>query len=140
MSVPMPATVVLIVCRTILVGEPDQNAGWTGHENRQWDTTDSVMHCRRQEVSLYEMGDLGVPSSFLPDGLDPQPFNVQRCQRAGLMLGAHWNEQNKDSDYRFWRVACPVPVIDTRTGETIAWSMPDCGKRGKVVCERDTAI
>ncbi len=28
-SVPMPASVVLIVCKTEIAGPPDQNAAWT---------------------------------------------------------------------------------------------------------------
>jgi hypothetical protein len=37
-------------------------------------------------------------------------------------------------------VACPVPIINTITGEVIAWKLPDCGHRDTVVCEVDTAI
>jgi hypothetical protein len=56
------------------------------------------------------------------------------------MLGVQWDQSHKSSKYRFWRVACPVPIVDTRTGEVIAWKMPDCGHRDTVVCEVDTAI
>jgi len=130
--VPMPAIVVLILCKTVIAGEPDINSKWTGYENRAWDTTHSMMTCRRQEVQLYD------PAEAM--GADPVPFTVNQCQRAGVMLGAQWDVSHRSSSYRYWRTACPVPIIDTRTGETIAWSLPDCGKRGKVICERDTAI
>ena len=134
MPVPMPTAVVLIVCKTVLAGPPDHNAAYTGYENRQWAIEHSMMVCRRQEVQLFEVGDAGFSEA------DPQPFNPQRCQRAGIMLGAQWDASNKGSAYRFWRVACPVPIIDTRTGEIIAWKMPECGKRDVVRCEVDAEI
>jgi hypothetical protein len=132
MPVPMPSAVVLIVCKTVIAGEPDINAKWTGYENREWLIEDSMMQCRRQEVQLYDQSEAM--------GAAAQPFNQQRCQRASLMLGVQWDQAHKNSSYRFWRVACPVPIVDTRTGEVIAWKMPECGHRDTVICEIDTAI
>lgn len=132
MPVPMPSAVVLIVCKTVIAGEPDINAKWTGYENREWLIEDSMMQCRRQEVQLYDQSEAM--------GAAAQPFNQQRCQRASLMLGIQWDQAHKSSSYRFWRVACPVPIVDTRTGEVIAWKMPECGHRDTVICEIDTAI
>ncbi len=132
MPVPMPSAVVLIVCKTVIAGEPDINAKWTGYENREWLIEDSMMQCRRQEVQLYDQSEAV--------GAAAQPFNQQRCQRASLMLGVQWDQAHKSSSYRFWRVACPVPIVDTRTGEVIAWKMPECGHRDTVICEIDTAI
>jgi hypothetical protein len=132
MPVPMPSAVVLIVCKTVIAGEPDINAKWTGYENREWLIEDSMMQCRRQEVQLYDQSEAM--------GAAAQPFNQQRCQRASLMLGVQWDQAHKSSSYRFWRVACPVPIVDTRTGEVIAWKMPECGHRDTVICEIDTAI
>ncbi|MDJ0514676.1 MAG: hypothetical protein QNJ62_14635 [Methyloceanibacter sp.] len=132
MPVPMPSAVVLIVCKTVVAGEPDINAKWTGYENREWAIEHGMMQCRRQEVQLFDQAEaLGAAA---------QPFNQQRCQRASLMLGVQWDQAHKSSNYRFWRVACPVPIVDTRTGEVIAWKMPECGRRDTVVCEVDTAI
>jgi hypothetical protein len=132
MPVPMPAAVVLIVCKTVLVGEPDQNAKWTGYENREWATEHSMMVCRRQEVQLFDQAEaLGAQS---------QPFNEQRCQRSGIMLGTQWDMSHRSSSYRFWRVACPVAIMDTRTGEVIGWKMPECGHRDTVRCEGDISI
>jgi hypothetical protein len=128
----MPSAVVLIVCKTVIAGEPDINAKWTGYENREWLIEDSMMQCRRQEVQLYDQSEAM--------GAAAQPFNQQRCQRASLMLGVQWDQAHKSSSYRFWRVACPVPIVDTRTGEVIAWKMPECGHRDTVICEIDTAI
>lgn len=132
MPVPMPAAVVLIVCKTVVAGEPDVNAKWTGYENRTWAIEDGMMQCRRHEVQLYDQSEAM--------GAAAQPFNQQRCQRASLMLGVQWDQAHKSSSYRFWRVACPVPIVDTRTGEVIAWKMPECGHRDTVVCEVDSAI
>lgn len=130
--VPMPAAVVLIVCKVTIAGPPDQNAEWTGAQNLEWATEHSMMVCRRQEVQLYDQSEAM--------GAEAQPFTINRCQRAGIMLGAEWDAGHPFSEYRFWRVACPVPIVDTRTGKTIAWKMPECGHRETVICEMDTPI
>ncbi|BAQ18266.1 hypothetical protein GL4_2833 [Methyloceanibacter caenitepidi] len=134
MPVPMPSAVVLIVCKTVMLpaDQHDVNSKWTGYENRTWAIENSMMQCRRQEVQLYDQSEAM--------GAAAQPFNQQRCQRASLMLGVEWDQAHKSSSYRFWRVACPVPIVDTRTGEVIAWKMPECGHRDTVICEVDTAI
>ncbi|ODS01383.1 hypothetical protein AUC68_00535 [Methyloceanibacter methanicus] len=138
----MPSAIVLIVCKTVVAGPADQNAAYTGYENLEWATEHSMMVCRRQKVDLYDPavdGGFDVSGKRLPAAA-PQPFNQQRCQRAGITLGVNWDQAHRGSKYRFWRVACPVPIVDTRTGEVIAWKMPECGRRDIVVCEVDTAI
>jgi len=132
MAVPMPAAVVLIVCKTFISGPEDQNARYTGYENREWATEHSMMVCRRQEVQLFDQAE--------SQGAAAQPFTTQRCQRSGIMLGTQWDASHRGSNYRFWRVACPVPIVDTKTGEVIAWKMPECPHRDVVRCEIDTAI
>ena len=132
MPVPMPSAVVLIVCKTVVSGPVDHNAAYTGYENRDWATEHSMMVCRRQEVQLYDQAEAM--------GAAAQPFNLQRCQHAGISLGVNWDQSHRGSSYRFWRVACPVPIVDTKTGDIIAWKMPDCGRRDIVLCEVDTAI
>jgi hypothetical protein len=60
-----------------------------------------------------------------------------------MMLGPQWDAQHKSSSYRFWRVACPVPIVrknPDKTEDIIGWKLPDCGHRDTVVCEVDTAI
>ena len=132
-SVPMPAEVVLIVCRTEADGPNDQNSKFTNSENLRWATEHSMMVCKRQVVQLFDRAEAM--------GADPQPFNAQRCQRSAIMLGAEWNQQHRSSPYRVWRVACPVPTVDTNTGRVLSWTLPDCGGyRGTVICELDTAI
>lgn len=132
MSSLMPTAIVLIVCKTVVAGPPDQNAAYTGYENREWATENSMMVCRRQEVEVFDQAEA--------QGADAQPFNMQRCQRSGIRLGAEWDVAHRSSSYRFWRVACPVPVIDTQTGRILAWKMPECGHRDTVICEADTEI
>ena len=132
----MPAAIVIFVCKTVLIaGPPDPNAGYTGHENRDWDFTDSVMHCRRIEMPMFDQAEAM--------GADPQPFNVQRCQMSLMMAGPRWDEAHKNNPggYRFWRGACPVPIVDTRTGKVLSFKMPECpSEGGTVVCEVDSAI
>ncbi|MGH6866038.1 MAG: hypothetical protein ACREDO_07715 [Methyloceanibacter sp.] len=135
MPVPMPSAVVLIVCKTVLTGPADPNAAYTGYENREWATEHSMMICRRQEVPLYDVAEA--------QGADAQPFNEQRCWRSGVMLGAGWDAGHRNSPWRFWRVACPVPIVRKNpdgSEEVIAWKLPDCGHRETVVCEIDTEI
>jgi hypothetical protein len=60
-----------------------------------------------------------------------------------MMLGPQWDAQHQSSSYRFWRVACPVPIVRRNpdgSEDIIAWKLPDCGHRETVVCEVDTAI
>jgi hypothetical protein len=73
-------------------------------------------------------------------GADERPFTTLECQRSGIMLGAEWDIAHPKSAYRFWRVACPVPTVNTETGEVLAWTLPDCGHQDTVICEKDTAI
>src|SRR5680860_1601780 len=94
MPVPMPAAVVLIVCKTFIVGPADQNAAYTGYQNREWATEHSMMVCRRQEVQLFDQAE--------SMGAKAQPFNLQRCQRSGIMLGTQWDAGHRGSSYRFW--------------------------------------
>ena len=132
MAVPMPAVVVLIVCKTVVAEPEDQNAKYTGYENREWATEHSMMVCRRQEIQLYDQSEAM--------GAAAQPFDLRRCQRSGIILGTRWDASHRNSSYRFWRVACPVPIVDTRTGDIIAWKMPECGRRDIVRCEVDADI
>jgi hypothetical protein len=139
--VPMPATVVLIVCKTVLAASPpDPNSAYTGYEKREWATEHSMMLCRREEIKLEDSAELAATPAM---PADPQPFNMQRCWRSGLMLGAEWDAGHKSSAWRFWRVACPVPIVRKNpdgSEDVIAWKLPDCGHRDTVVCEVDTEI
>src|SRR6478735_2740047 len=110
--VPMPAAIVLIVCKTVVAGPPDQNAGYTKAENREWATEHAMMVCRREEVQMYDRA--------VDGGADPQAFNAQRCQRSAMMLGPQWDASHQSSSYRFWRVACPVPIVRQNATRKVA--------------------
>lgn len=133
--VPMPAAVVLILCKVAVAGPPDQNAGYTGNQNLEWATENSMMVCRRQEVQMYDPA--------VDQGADPKPFTMMDCWRSGFLMGSQWDVQHRGSRYRFWKVACPVPIVRKNpdgSEDIIAWKMPDCGHRDTVICEVDTAI
>ena len=126
--VSMPAVVVLIVCKVALAGPPDQNARFTGVQNLEWAYEHSMMACRRQEVDMFSPGEpKKVPTT-------------NSCQRAGIKLGVEWDAAHRGSKYRFWRVACPTPIVDLNTGETIGWKLPECGHRDTVVCDVDSEV
>ncbi len=139
MSVPMPPMLVLIVCKVLFVGAPDDNGKFTGWRDTEWDLSQGMMHCRRHEIALTDPGE-GAPSSPGGDPAAPMPFSEQACNRAGLMQGAQFDAANRDKPWRFWRVACPVPTVNTKTGEIVGWTLPDCGHRDMVICETDSVI
>lgn len=139
MSVPMPPMIVLIVCKVLFVGAPDDNGKFTGWRDTEWDLSQGMMHCRRREIQLYDAAAGMAPGgSGLPTA--PQPFNQMACNRAGIMQGAQFDADNRDKAWRFWRFACPVPTINSETGEVIGWHLPDCGHRDTVICETDSVI
>jgi hypothetical protein len=139
MAVPMPAIIVLIVCKVAIAGPPDQNSALTRSENLDWAYENSMMVCRRQEVQMYDMA--------AGQGAQEKPFTQMDCAHSAMLLGSQWDSQHRGSKYRFWRVACPVPIMgdqgtprDTRDDQIVGWKIPDCGHRDTVICEVDTAI
>ena len=125
----MPPIVVIFVCKTLLLAAPDPMTRW---ENRTWDTTNAVMHCRRIEVQMTD--------SAADQGATPQPFNENRCRQSAMMLGPNWDSQHSNTNYRFWKSSCPSRIINDLTGETIGWKLPECPSDTGVVCEVDSAI
>jgi len=85
MGVQIPPVLVLIVCKTISAGAPDQNAAFTHWENLKWDTPNSMMVCRRNEIQLYDP----VEGMKLNPGDDPAPplnpnfSDAGQCQEPG---------------------------------------------------------
>jgi hypothetical protein len=127
---PMTPAIVLIVCKTVEVGEPDANAGFTHHENRDWAYEHSMMVCRREVIEVIDSA----------EAADPQPFNQQRCMASAIRLATEWDLSHRGGNYRVWRVACPTPIYDTATGKIVGWQIPDCGHREVVHCEKDSVI
>ena len=131
----MPPYVVLIVCKAVLLpfSSPidEANAKYTGYQPFAWDTEHSVMHCRRHQIQVYD-----VSESL---GAAPRPFTPFQCNMTGILEGARWNERH--TKWKYWKSACPTPIIDTRTGKVLDWKLPECGgDPGTVICEVDTAI
>lgn len=141
MSVLVPHVLVLIVCKTVIAGPPDQNSAFTGWENRDWAIENSMMQCRRHEVELYDPVDgqkIGAGDPAQP--LNPNFSNLGTCARAGIRLSKDWDDAHRSGPWRVWRVGCPRPIVDLRTGHVVGYKLPDCGHRDTVVCETDSEI
>jgi hypothetical protein len=142
MGIQIPPVLVLIVCKTVLAGPPDQNAAYTKWENLEWATQHSMMVCRRNEIQLYDP----VEGMRLSANDDPAPplnpnFAVaSQCARAGIRLATDWDQAHRNTPWRVWRVGCPAPIVDLRTGDLIGYKLPECGHRDTVICETDSVI
>ncbi len=142
MGVQIPPILVLIVCKTVLAGPPDQNTAFTGYENLDWATEHSMMVCRRNEIQLYDPVE-GMRLSAADDPAPPLNPNfaiASQCARAGIRLATDWDRTHKNTRWRVWRVGCPSPIVDTRTGTVIGYKLPECGHRDTVICETDSVI
>ena len=131
--ISMPAAIVLIVCKTVIGGPTDQNTAYTKAENREWAIENSMMVCRRQVIPIHDQAGGAKP-------ITPNLFDNGTCARIGTPIGAQWDQEHKSSAYRFWRVGCPAPIVDTRSGRIIGYKMPECGHRDTVRCEVDAEI
>ncbi len=143
MGVQIPPVLVLIVCKTVLAGPPDQNAAFTHCENREWATQHSMMVCRRNEIQLYDPGGrhAAQPGSTIPlRPLNPNFAMASQCARAGIRLATDWDQSHRNTPWRVWRVGCPSPIVDLRTGTVIGYKLPECGHRDTVICETDSVI
>ncbi|MGV1014373.1 MAG: hypothetical protein ACOYB4_05325 [Methyloceanibacter sp.] len=133
--ISMPAAIVLIVCKTAIAGPSDGNAAYTKVEGREWAIENSMMVCRRQVIPIHDTAaDMGAKP------ITPNLFDRGTCARIGLPIGVEWDQQHKGSAYRFWRVGCPTPIVDLRSGRIVGYKMPECGHRDTVRCEVDAEI
>jgi len=142
MSVHIPPVLVLIVCKTVVAGPPDQNSQFTHWENRSWAIENSMMQCRRQEVQLFDPAE-GTKISEKDDPvqpLNPNFADAAQCARAGMALQMDWDQKHAGTAYRVWRVGCPVPIVDQATGALVGYKLPDCGHKDTVICEVDSVI
>jgi hypothetical protein len=142
MGVQIPPILVLIVCKTIIAGPPDQNAAFTRWENLEWATEHSMMVCRRNEIQLYDPveGMRLNPKDDPAPALNPNFAIASQCARAGIRLATDWDESHRNTRWRVWRVGCPSPIVDRRTGTVIGYKLPECGHRDTVMCETDSVI
>jgi hypothetical protein len=137
--IAMPNVLVLIVCKIAVLGPIDPHTGW---QDTQWDLTGGVMHCKREQMELYD------PS--VDQGADPKSFNSWACMQAAMRMGPQFDVDatNAHRPWRFWRAACPTPILDdngtpgdTRDDRIVGWQIPPCPEaKGVLVCESDTAI
>lgn len=142
MTVHIPPVLVLIVCKVVSAGAPDQNADMTGAQNLEWATEQSMMVCRRSEVQLYDPAE-GVQLNAHDDPappLNPDFADNGQCARAGVSLATNWDMAHRNTPWRVWRVGCPAPIVDLRTGKIIGYKLPECGHRDTVRCETDSVI
>ncbi|MGA7455831.1 MAG: hypothetical protein WBW51_00685 [Methyloceanibacter sp.] len=142
MGIQIPPVLVLIVCKTVLAGPPDQNAAYTKWENLDWATEHSMMVCRRNEVQLYDPveGMRLTPADDPAPPLNPNFAVASQCARAGVRLATDWDQAHRNTPWRVWRVGCPAPIVDMRTGALIGYKLPECGHRDTVICETDSVI
>ena len=142
MGIHIPPVLVLIVCKTVLAGPPDQNTAYTKWENLDWATEHSMMVCRRNEIQLYDPVE-GMRLTATDDPappLNPNFADASQCARAGVRLATDWDQAHRNTPWRVWRVGCPAPIVDMRTGALIGYKLPECGHRDTVICETDSVI
>ena len=142
MGVQIPPVLVLIVCKTVIAGPADQNAAFTNYENREWATQHSMMVCRRHEIQLFDPAE-GVqfgPAQAPTPALNPNFALASQCARAGIRLATDWDQSHRNTPWRVWRIGCPSPIVDLRTGTVIGYKLPECGHRDTVICETDSVI
>jgi hypothetical protein len=142
MGIQIPPVLVLIVCKTISGGPADQNEAYTHWQNLDWATEHSMMVCRRNEIQLYDPVE-GMRLSPVDDPappLNPNFADAGQCARAGIRLATDWDEAHRNTPWRVWRVGCPAPIVDMRTGALIGYKLPECGHRDTVICETDSVI
>ena len=142
MGIHIPPVLVLIVCKTVLAGPPDQNTAYTKWENLDWATEHSMMVCRRNEIQLYDPVE-GMKLKATDDPappLNPNFADATQCARAGIRLATDWDQAHRNTPWRVWRVGCPAPIVDMRTGALIGYKLPECGHRDTVICETDSVI
>jgi hypothetical protein len=143
MAVTIPPILVVIVCRVALSASPvaDSNSEFTHWQNLEWATENSMMQCRRHEVTLYDP-DEGKPDA---NGNPTPPLEADftqktQCARAAMALAMDMDQKFGNRPWRVWRVGCPAPIVDTRTGALIGYKLPECGHQDTVHCEIDSAI
>ena len=101
-----------------------------------------MMVCRRNEIQLFDPVE-GMRLSPVDDPappLNPNFADFGQCARAGIRLSMDWDDSHRNTPWRVWRVGCPSPIVDTRTGTVIGYKLPECGHRDTVICETDSVI
>lgn len=135
MAAIIPPILVVIACKAIITADPDPNSAFTNHENIEWATENSMMVCKREEIQLYDpTEDQGAAHQ------DPDMTAEGACPRMSVTLQLQWDQAHRNTPWRVWRVGCPTPMVDSRTGKVVGYQLPDCGHFGTIVCLVDSAI
>jgi hypothetical protein len=118
MAVHIPPILVVIACKVVMAGNPDPNASFTHVENTVWATENSMMVCQRHEVDLYDPveGMQLNPSDQPVPALNPNFADHGQCARAGIALAVDWDQAHRNTPWRVWRIGCPSPIVDLRSG------------------------
>ncbi len=142
MGIHIPPILVVIACKVSIAANPDPNAAFTHVENIQWVTENSMMVCQRHEIPLIDPveGLQLSPAAEPMPALNPDFSDWSQCQRAAMDLEMKWDNEHRNTPWRVWRIGCPSRIIDTRTGETIGYKLPECGHKDTVICEVDSEI
>ena len=113
----MDPVVVVIACKVAFIPFANdidrENSAYTGYKPYKWAIKHSKMHCRRLEVP--------VINPQAPD----EAFSELRCMHASLQTRMAWDRGHANQAWRVWKTACPVPIVDTRTGKVLAWKLPE---------------
>jgi hypothetical protein len=101
-----------------------------------------MMVCQRHEVDLYDPveGMKLNPSDHPVPALNPNFADNGQCARAGIALVVDWDQAHRNTPWRVWRIGCPSPIVDLRSGALIGYKLPECGHQDTVVCETDSEI
>ena len=138
MAVPMPAIAILFVCKVVLLPDQDTNSGFTNFTPTEWDMTDGMMHCRREQIALYDQA--------VDQGAIPIPYSPIQCARTVMTMGPQFDVDmaKAHKPWRFWRGSCPTPIRSgpKETDEIIGWKLPECPNLsdGTVICDKDSVI
>ena len=139
MAIHIPPILVVVACKVVMAANPDPNAAL---ENTQWATENSMMVCQWHEVDLYDPGEgMQINQADNPaPALNPNFADHGQCARAGITLAVDWDQAHDNTPWRVWRIGCPAPIVDLRTGTMIGYKLPECGHRDTVVCQTDSEI
>lgn len=133
----MPAAVVVIACKVAFLpyASPidEANAAYTHYKPYEWAIKHSQMQCRRHEIQLYNPAD--------PNAV----FDSHKCMKASWQVRMQWDMMHENTNWRVWKTACPIPTINSATGQILAWTLPSCPRENRqervaVHCDVDTAI
>lgn len=125
--------VVLFACKVAFLpfsSEIDrENSEFTGHKPYKFEIENSVMHCRRHVIQVYDQA--------AAQGADAQPFTEYACMKASWQIRMDWDRTHSNTKWRVWRTTCPKPG---QSVATIDGPRVNKQERCAVVYDNDIAI